>query len=385
MTGARLRRCPAVVAAIALTSVTAGCGQAVDASAEGAFPGGALAIVVGAHANAPAPQLAGGASAAVDMAVAQGSYLSIVVADGLPYQPSEPALLSGGAADRQRVLDDVASAAPRSPESDLLGALQLAAGSIAEQPGPHQIVVVDSGLSTSGPLEFTEPGMLDAEPQYVADRLGDLHQLPDLHGTTVLFQGLGETAEPQAALDAAHRAHLTDIWTTLARKAGAVTVAVEGPPAAPAAPATQPALAAVSTVTPTPEMTCAGNRVTISGGRLDFPRDSDVFVDLHAAVEALRPLAEQMTTGHLTAVVSGTSAAVGTPEGRDKLSENRAQAVANVLLGLGVVMTQLHVQGLGSDFPEYTPDHDDAGNLLPGAAALNDRVFIQFSGPVSCG
>jgi outer membrane protein OmpA-like peptidoglycan-associated protein len=138
-------------------------------------------------------------------------------------------------------------------------------------------------------------------------------------------------------------------------------------------------------LTPPADLVCDGTQVTISGGRLEFPADSDVFLDLHAAMEALRPVADQIVSGHLTAVVSGTSAAIGTPEGRAKLSENRAQAVANVFINLGVLIPQLHVVGLGSDFPDYVPDHDADGNLLPGPAAQNNKVLIELTGPVTCG
>src|SRR4051794_19300437 len=79
------------------------------------------------------------------------------------------------------------------------------------QPGVRTVVVVDPGLSTTGALDFTQPGMLDADPHYVADSLGDLHQLPGLSGVSVVFQGLGETTGPQPALDPSHRAHLTAI------------------------------------------------------------------------------------------------------------------------------------------------------------------------------
>ncbi len=46
---------------------------------------------------------------------------------------------------------------------------------------------------------------------------------------------------------------------------------------------------------------------------------------------------------------------------------------------------ELHVEGLGSDFPGYIVDRDDAGRLLPAAAALNRTVFIEFTAPVVCG
>jgi outer membrane protein OmpA-like peptidoglycan-associated protein len=68
-----------------------------------------------------------------------------------------------------------------------------------------------------------------------------------------------------------------------------------------------------------------------------------------------------------------------------RLSEQRAQAVAALLAGLGVPADRLTVVGRGSDFPGYVVDHDGSGHLLPAAAALNRKVMIELAGVSTSG
>jgi outer membrane protein OmpA-like peptidoglycan-associated protein len=374
----------------ALAAVTAAC--APGDAAEAPSPRGALAIVVGAHANAPALRLAGAAASAADMALAQQSSVSLVVADGGAYQAAqwaEPTDDAGAAQDRpltrQRLDDAIDDARPKTEETDLVTALQLAGRSIASTPGPHTIVVLDSGLSTRGPLDFTAPGMLDADPQHVADMLGDQSQAPDLTGALVVFEGLGETAPPQQPLSAASRAHLASIWTTVAKRAGATNTEVERAAAGPVTSLPSGGAPPVRTVDLRPDVSCSGTTLVLSGGRFGFPPDSSLLKDIPAAVDAIRPLAQQMIDHQLNAILFGDSSTMGTPEGRTTLSGQRAQSVANILIKLGVPVAQLRVEGRGSDFPGYVPDRDAQGALLPAAAALNDRVTVELTGPVTCG
>jgi outer membrane protein OmpA-like peptidoglycan-associated protein len=87
----------------------------------------------------------------------------------------------------------------------------------------------------------------------------------------------------------------------------------------------------------------------------------------------------------VTATLTGTTADVGDKAGQVRLSEQRAQAVAALLAGLGVPAGRLTVTGRGSDFPGYVVDHDGSGNLLPAAAALNRKVMIELAGGSTSG
>lgn len=355
----------------------AGCGGGASASAQ---PTGALAVVVGAHSNMPSAVLVGRAASARDMAARQQSEFSLTVADGAPFREDVGIGLAQGS-DREGIDEAIAQARARTPETDLLGAIAVAADELADRRGLRTLLVLDSGLSTAGPVNFSTPGLLDVHPQELADALSDALQLPDLSGVRVIFQGIGQTAAPQQALDPVRRSQLAAIWTAIARQAGASSVQVEEGSVDGAESAGLPP---VSTVDPGSGHTCTGATMTLTGGPFGFRPDSDQFVDAQAVVTALRGIADQLRSGQVVATVFGTTASIGEVSDRVRFSNERAQAVADVLIELGVPIPQLRVEGLGSDFAGYVRDHDDAGRLLPAAAALNRTVFLQFDGPIEC-
>ncbi|MGY2002871.1 OmpA family protein [Blastococcus sp. SYSU DS1024] len=372
-----LVRWSAAVIAAAVTAGLAGCGGGATAAAP--EPTGALAVVVGARANMPPAALGGRSASVVEMAVAQRAAFSLIVADGAPFQ--DEAAGSPELADRRPVDDAVSGARARTEGSDLLGALGLAVEELAGQPGLRSLVVLDSGLSTAGDLDFTTPGMMDAHPQEVAEALGDAQRLPDLSGIRVVFQGLGDVVAPQQPLDSIRRAQLVAIWSTVVRQAGAASVhvestALEGLP--------DPSLPPVETVGMDPGYRCTGQTMTITGGPFAFRPNSDQFIEPGAAEDVLRGVAEQLRSGQVVAILFGTTANIGEPADQVRFSDERAQAVADLLIALRVPIPQLHVEGRGSDFPGYVADRDPQGRLLPAPAALNRTVRIEFSAPVSC-
>ena len=387
-----LRRSSALVASGVAVAALAACGTPAEAAA----PNGAVAFVVGAHANVPPARLSGAAASARDIAVAQQSFYSVVVADGAPFVADSGTLQATGDttaarqesrdANRGHIDDVVASARARTPETDLLKALQVAADSIRAKPGHRNIVVLDSGLSTTGALDFRAPDVLDAVPQELADALGTAQQLPGLAGMSVHFVGLGETAEPQADLDRVRRSQLVSIWTTIAKTAAASLVEVES--SAGAAPDTGASAADLPPVTPVvvpPGYSCSGNVMTITGGDLAYQPYSDKFLDPATAEQILRPIAEQVQAGGLTAVFHGMSADIRDRSEQLMLTYLQAQRIADMWLGFGVPVQQLTVVGVGSDFPGHRPERDENGNLDPVVAAANRFITIDFSGPVTCG
>jgi outer membrane protein OmpA-like peptidoglycan-associated protein len=71
----------------------------------------------------------------------------------------------------------------------------------------------------------------------------------------------------------------------------------------------------------------------------------------------------------------------GTAEYRLRLSQQRANAVRDLLVSLGAPADRIGTQGLGSDFPGYVKDRDAQGNLDPIPAAQNRQVIIEFDLP----
>ncbi len=377
-----LRRILAVTCSLALAASVAGCSETPPGE-----PTGGLAVVVGARSNMPPIDLDGVAGQVLTNAVDTQASVSLVVADGAPFRHSTRQLETAGddgdawrasEAENLRALrDSIASAAARSPETDLLAALGLAAQEVASAPGKHVVLVVDSGLSTLGPMDFRRPGMLDADPADLVASLQTAGALPDLSGVHLVFQGLGDTAAPQPALSAVVRTQLAELWTAIGLAAGALDVNVEHSPLRGEAPLGLPP---VSVVGPGRGITCTANTVVLDGGDVAFLANTATFKDPAAATATLQLIADQMRTAGATATLTGTTADVGDLEGQRRLSRERAETVADLLSELGVPAGSMTVVGLGSDFPGYVPDRDDAGNLSPAAAALNRKVVIELSG-----
>ena len=317
-----------------------------------------------------------------------GSPVSVVVAavrrrvgddeEGTP-APDSDTRRADGIDDREGLERAVRSAAAHSPESDLLAALGRAAQQLERAPGRPTVLVVDSGLSTAGALDFRNPGLLNADPADLAASLARAGDLPDLSGLHVVFQGLGATAPPQPSLGAVAREKLIDTWTAIAREAGALEVSIERGSSGRAPDEDLPPVSVVGEGT-TGGISCRENSLVLDGGDVSFLADSARFRDPAAASALLEPIAQRIREANATAVLTGTTADVGDVDGQEQLSLQRAQAVADLLARLGVPESGMTVEGLGSDFPGYVRDHDDKGNLLPAAAAMNRKVVISLSG-----
>lgn len=78
----------------------------------------------------------------------------------------------------------------------------------------------------------------------------------------------------------------------------------------------------------------------------------------------LADYAREITEGR-RALLTGTTASAGTSEYRLRLSQERANAVRDLLVSLGAPADRISARGLGSDFPGYVPDHDSQGTSIP--------------------
>jgi outer membrane protein OmpA-like peptidoglycan-associated protein len=374
----RARRGAAPLAALALVLGLAAC-----SSAEASEPTTGIAFVVGARSNMPPPALNGQAVTALEEAVDAGAVASLVVADGEPESEGTTKLVVSGAnsvareKSRTENLEKIANAfdevRAQDEESDLLTALSLAERTVREVDGKHAIVVVDSGLSTTGPLDFTQPGMLEADPAEVVAMLQAAKTLPDLSGVTVTVQGLGDTADPQQRLSIAQRDNLIAIWQAVLTAAGAERVVIEETPLTGTPAAGLPLVTPIALPVP---VVCETDEVVLTGGDVAFEPDSAVFRDPAGARAVLEPIAAQLVTGDVTATVTGMTADVGPLGGQVALSRERAGAVVAVLEQLGVQPGALTADGVGSDFPGYVQDHGPDGELLPAQAAANRKVTI---------
>ena len=351
-----------------------------------------MILIIGAHQNAPEPSLGQGLVCQLTAAIRAGLPVRIVVPSGQPLLIT-PRLVSvhGGTLaqqgsprvqqDVQRVLAAVAAARPDSPGVDDLAALAVAADEARSTGDPHaELVLIDSGLDDRSALDFTVPGMIAADPAEVAQQLKASGNLPDLRGFTVLLVGIGYTAPPQAPLSAKWRSNITQIWAAVVKTAGASVEIIPQPGQGPSVRTDQ--FVRAIPVPPTQSVKPRGQTTIIftQESPVRFEPNTTAFVDPAAAMQALTPIARWLSaspTRH--AWLEGTTADVGPMSGQIALSKLRAGRVRDELIALGASPAQISITGVGSDFPQFTPDRDAAGILLAGPAALNRSVRITLN------
>ncbi len=390
----------ALIAALALAAVCAagmltGCAQE---EASGASQPESAAFVVGAHANAPLPKVDAAAdylAAAVDT----NGYVEVVSAEGQPRSAVAGAIVGSTAnteSKRAQENDQWKAALPgylsevraQTPEVDTLASIELAARALSEAPGTHRIVVMDSGLSTTGALDFTQGALIEADASEVAAWLSDNDELPDLSGMALDWYYLGDVAAPQADLTPSQRDNLRAIWQAILEACGATVTFHDTTPATDAAEGLSSVSAVDLPERPSmPDTLTAGESVQVEFTESDvkFEGDSAEFVDIDQARAAVAECAQVMEeNSNVTCLVEGTTASADPSQGeageqfvRD-LSQKRADAVAQLLVEAGANPDAIQTRGCGDDHASHVEDRDGDGLLIPSKAAQNRKVIITL-------
>ena len=376
----------ALLAAGALLLAGCATGQAAEsASSPGcALPAGSVGIAAAGRANAPIVAATPSILAAINHAIDQQTYLTIVDTGGVPAVVQEGNLESkakNGPAredERRNNLAEVGAALQRiqsaTPEANPLAALALAARSVKAHGSTGVIVLADSGLQTTGALDYTRDGMLLAEPQELADAVKAAGQLPDLSGMAVALTGIGDTVAPQEPLDEATQQRLRRHWFALATAAGAACVYLDVKPNAQASPEAAPD---VSEVIPPPLPDYdLDTPIQLREDVLDFKDNSPELLDPAAAKASLAALVTGLKAATGQIHLTGTTASGGTEEGRLQLSAQRAQTAKDLLVEMGVTAERITTEGVGTNFPGFQPDLDDSGRQIPEVAAQNRSVIV---------
>jgi OOP family OmpA-OmpF porin len=364
-------------------SDTAGAGQAASADLGCVRTGGAVAVAVGNRANSPQPGMPAEVDALARGAAGAGKPVTVVRIDGRPAVVEDRVTFASQAQnDKKRANDLTAWVASlgttltqvraAAPEVDQLTALDVAARAVDEG---GTVVLLDSGLQTTAPLDFRANGMLDAQPADVVAFLTKAGALPDLHGKQVVLIGTGDTAAPQQQLDAAARRRLVDLWSAIATASGAscvqaVTRTVSGDALDGVPPVSVVPVAAPAAFEP------CGQTVLGDGGTVGFTPDTANLRDPAAARKTLADLAAILTGGRQRVELIGTTAGAG--DGM-ALSRDRAATVKRELVALGVPENRITARGVGNTWPSREPDVAADGSLLPGPAARNRSVIVELT------
>jgi outer membrane protein OmpA-like peptidoglycan-associated protein len=348
------------------------------------LPAGAVGIAAAGRANAPIVEATPSILAGINHAIDQQSHLTIVDTGGTPAVVQEGDLEStakNGPAredERKKNREGIGAALQgvrsTTPEANPLDALALAARSVKAHGETGTVVLADSGLQTTGALDYTKDGMLLADPDELAAAAKAAGQLPDLSGITVALTGIGDTVAPQAPLDNATRTRLGQQWVALANAAGATCVYLDVKPNAQASPAGAPDVSEITP--PPPPVYDLDTPIPLREDVLDFKDNSPELIDPAAAQASLAALVTGLKASTGQIQLTGTTASGGTESGRQQLSAQRAQTAKELLVQMGIPAERITTKGVGTDFPGFQPDEDESGRQIPEIAAQNRSVIV---------
>lgn len=364
-----------------------------------------LAVIIGAHANAPRVNTSVMYDSVLEACTQSGSTISLIVNDGAPYASvvTVPETKSGLSAEKyqsiaaeraKQILDMADQMFAKTAESDLLSAITLAGRQLgAEEGGRKEMIVIDSGLSTAAPLDFSESLLENITAEQVVSLLEEQSAIPKLQEIDcVRFFNIGDVAKPQSQITEANRKTLIEVWNGIFRQAGVREIEFKTDLPLPSFYA-EGEVPQVSTVTVMErasalvlkEINLAEvDAVSFDEETIAFLADTDELVDREAAKTALEGVASYMNKHpEFRAMLVGTTARFGDLESCISLSEKRAQVVKGLLVENGVDPVRLETVGAGYDNPFYKNDQKD-GMMDENVAAQNRAVvLIDASGSVA--
>ena len=291
------------------------------------------------------------------------------------------------------------------PEADTLKAITISANTLQDSTcGTKRMIVLDSGLSTSGYLNFATQNIIERDPGELVSYLKTQNAIPNLEGIDLIWIGLGQVNDIQCTLSSDYIYKLSKIWEAILKEGGAN---VEIHVGALQDYQMEHKLPAVSTVPVIVNPATGVTRETIdsasAGGNgintynetgiseksilsftedetaVHFEPDTAVFIDESAAKEELEPVAGYLVTNpEATMYVAGMTATFGSAESSRQLSLERANAVKSLILqsDSSITESQLRILGLGYETnPLRVPDIID-GKFREEYAKKNRAVYL---------
>jgi len=320
-------------------------------------------------------------------------YVSVVLVDGKPeliaadsydiddqYKKASKNILKTDARAKATALinymeDQVANDA----QVDYLEGLRMAVRSLSSLKGydSKTIVVIGTGLSTQGTLNFKN-NLLSVEPEDVLDQLEEKDEIPDFTGITVVWQQMGDVASPQQDLSQTQRKRLQEIWGGIVERGGG-TFEYDDIMANPVnTQASYPTVDTVDLPTETPvdfdaamfdteDESPLEEPVMLTEEQVSFVPDKSIYLDEKKAIETLQPIADFLAAHkQITVLLAGTTAGDQDSDYTMTLSQERADAVRNSLIQLGVEPSRIAAVGLGSNDPWHVYGAGYEGSIASG-------------------
>ncbi|MFG1818398.1 OmpA family protein [Kribbella sp. NPDC049174] len=227
------------------------------------------------------------------------------------------------------------------------------------------VFIFSSGLDTTDPVDFRKLAF-DVAPSTLAGELRAAGELPALQGAMITFAVLGESGR-QPVLRRPQVVYRETLWTTLLRASGAPTVRYEYPDGEPSTSTLPAPVVPIppppSTPVPAKTTKVRGEKTCTLSAATYFASDQAVLLDRRATLRALAPCAATIGTTGRVSVEGHTSSVAKRPNNpvAIRLSTQRAQVVADLLVQLKVARNRIDVRGYGNAKQPF-PDPSDPRN-----------------------
>lgn len=324
-------------------------------------------------------------------------YISVVNADGIPEvvlaqsfdidakykNASKDKLAMDARSKATNLINGMNTVIADDPEVDYLEALRLAVRSLSSLEGydSKMIVVLGTGLSTTGVLDFNN-NLISAEPKVIVDLLKEKSEIPDFTSITVYWQQLGDVASPQKSLTSAQKNKLQQIYGSLIEigngtfkyndiMSNPVNTTVEYPAVTPVELPEDTPIAFDANVLKTDDNAFQEPQI-LNESQVEFVADKASYLYPDKAVASIRPIAEYLLEHDaVKLLLVGSTAGDTTNDASIKLSQDRADAVKQTLIELGVSAERITTKGMGSSDPWHVPNVG-----YEGAAASGNRKVV---------
>jgi|GEM_PF-2765197 len=358
-----------------------------------AGPVNAFVIAIQATQNSVDPDLYLNLKNITDMIFSwssAGSICAVISVSGSPQIVDTILVPESDAVTQQQIKDDqefwgskiialASEVTAAADEVDTLGALTKAGGWLRDQRADNKyILYIGSGIATQNELfSFTNSSLISADHKSVSTGLNERNALPDLSDVTVYFAGIGCTEQPQSPVGTSTKARIATLYESIIVQAGGsfsqIYTELGGRCADSEYYVTLIDFAAEESIS-------FAEPVSFTQDEIRFRGDSAEYVDPAAAQGVLRPYAQQIIDHELRILLAGFVAGNGTEGFSYTLSLDRAQAVYDSFVSLGVNANQITVVGLGGGGGErwHTPDTDRSNGLIEECAKLNRRVVMAL-------
>lgn len=376
------------VLGVALISMTA----CTSSKAEKGNKPLAVAVVLGQHKNSKAINLNSDfIKKPVIQAVSSFGFVSVISADGKPnlvidkiyevkeqYKGNPELLLKFAKKESITVLQGMEDVRANDPEVDTLESLRVAVRTFDSAPegATKEILIIDTGLSTAGILNF-QNNLINANPDTVVRMLSEKKAIPNLDGITVKWQQMGDVEHPQKELTPIQLENLKAIWKAIVEKGGGVFEATDvianlGKVSGNLPPVSTVELPAETAIKFDPkEVTDYGKPQILNEDQVKFIPDSAEYIDSDVANGIIKPIANYMKENRgFKMLLVGTTAGDTNNKFLRKLSRRRAETVKSSLVSMGVPRKNIVCIGLGCDDPWHIP------NLGTDKKASNNRKVV---------